>query len=123
MVLVGDAYSTSCPAAGTGTLKVFTDVERLCNVHVPHWLSTPGMAAEKIAAFYADPVKMECEAHCIAKAHALKEVSIGTGPMAAARRQIKFVGQSCRGVLRQLRGTQPVQTVPEMPKAGISTAG
>jgi len=123
VVLVGDAYSTSCPAAGTGTLKVFTDVERLCNVHVPHWLSTPGMGADKIAAFYADPVKAECEAHCIAKAHALKEVSIGTGPVAAARRRIKFVGQTCRGALRQLRGPQPVQGAPEMPETGIKTAG
>ena len=26
VVLVGDAFSTSCPAAGTGTTKVFTDV-------------------------------------------------------------------------------------------------
>ena len=35
IVLVGDAFATSCPAAGTGTGKVFTDVERLCNVHIP----------------------------------------------------------------------------------------
>ena len=35
VVLVGDAFATSCPAAGTGCNKVFTDVERLCNVHIP----------------------------------------------------------------------------------------
>ena len=57
VVLVGDAFATSCPAAGTGTGKVFTDVERLCNVHIPRWLATPGMGADKIAAFYDDPVK------------------------------------------------------------------
>ena len=49
IVLVGDAFSTSCPAAGTGTTKVFTDVERLCNVYIPQWLATDGMDAEKIA--------------------------------------------------------------------------
>ena len=38
LALAGDAFSTSCPAAGTGTTKVFTDVERLCNFYVPHWL-------------------------------------------------------------------------------------
>ena len=43
VVLIGDAFATSCPAAGTGTDKVFTDVERLCNVHIPHWLATEGM--------------------------------------------------------------------------------
>jgi len=30
IVLVGDAFSTSCPAAGTGARKVLVDVERLC---------------------------------------------------------------------------------------------
>ena len=35
VVLVGDAFATSCPAAGTGTSKVFTDVERLCNEYIP----------------------------------------------------------------------------------------
>src|SRR5262249_41653445 len=38
IVAVGDAFATSCPAAGTGVGKVFTDVERLCNVHIPGWL-------------------------------------------------------------------------------------
>ena len=57
VVLVGDAFATSCPAAGTGARKVLIDVERLCNVHIPQWLATPGMGEEKIAAFYDDPVK------------------------------------------------------------------
>ena len=43
IVLAGDAFSTSCPAAGTGTTKVFTDVERLCNFYIPQWLATDGM--------------------------------------------------------------------------------
>jgi 2-polyprenyl-6-methoxyphenol hydroxylase-like FAD-dependent oxidoreductase len=30
VVLVGDAFETTCPVTGTGTDKVFTDVERLC---------------------------------------------------------------------------------------------
>jgi 2-polyprenyl-6-methoxyphenol hydroxylase-like FAD-dependent oxidoreductase len=41
-VLVGDAFATSCPAAGTGLDKAFTDVERLCHVHIPRWLATGG---------------------------------------------------------------------------------
>jgi 2-polyprenyl-6-methoxyphenol hydroxylase-like FAD-dependent oxidoreductase len=45
VVLVGDAFATSCPAAGTGLDKVFTDVERLCSVHIPQWLKSPGMGA------------------------------------------------------------------------------
>ena len=54
---------TSCPAAGTGARKVLVDVERLCNVHIPRWLETPGMGAEKIAAFYDDPVKQASDAY------------------------------------------------------------
>ena len=62
VVLVGDAYATSCPAAGTGARKVLVDVERLCNVHIPRWLATPGMGETKIAAYYDDPVKRACDA-------------------------------------------------------------
>jgi len=58
IVLVGDAFSTSCPAAGTGTTKVFTDVERLCNVYIPRWLASEGMDSRKIAEFYDDSVKV-----------------------------------------------------------------
>ena len=43
VVLVGDAFEATCPVTGTGTDKVFTDVERLCNVHIPKWLATDGM--------------------------------------------------------------------------------
>jgi 2-polyprenyl-6-methoxyphenol hydroxylase-like FAD-dependent oxidoreductase len=62
VVLVGDAFETTCPVTGTGTDKVFTDVERLCNVHIPAWLATDGMDEAKIAAFYDDPVKTACDA-------------------------------------------------------------
>jgi 2-polyprenyl-6-methoxyphenol hydroxylase-like FAD-dependent oxidoreductase len=57
VVLIGDSFQTSCPAAGTGVSRLLTDVDRLCNVHLPHWFKTPGMAASKIAQFYDDPVK------------------------------------------------------------------
>jgi 2-polyprenyl-6-methoxyphenol hydroxylase-like FAD-dependent oxidoreductase len=56
-VLIGDAFQTSCPAAGTGVTRLLVDVDRLCNEHLPQWLATDGMGAGKIAAFYADPAK------------------------------------------------------------------
>src|SRR5437588_11809475 len=56
IVLVGDAFATSCPAAGTGAGKALMDVQRLCNVHIPQWLATPGMGVEKIETYYDDPV-------------------------------------------------------------------
>jgi 2-polyprenyl-6-methoxyphenol hydroxylase-like FAD-dependent oxidoreductase len=48
IVLVGDAFGTSCPAAGTGCNKVFTDVVRLCKTHIPRWMATAGMESDKI---------------------------------------------------------------------------
>src|SRR5262249_392427 len=103
LVLVGDAFATSCPAAGTGVNKVLTDVERLCNVHIPSWLATPGMGAEQIALFSDDPVKQACERCSIDKAFYLRLVSTETGPLWAARRWAKFLGHLGRGMVRRLR--------------------
>jgi 2-polyprenyl-6-methoxyphenol hydroxylase-like FAD-dependent oxidoreductase len=106
MVLVGDAFETSCPVTGTGTDKVFTDVERLCNVHIPNWLATDGMDETKIAAFYDDPVKTACDAWSSAKAYNFRSVSIDAGLYWKAQRWARFVAWFCEGTLRELR-TQP----------------
>jgi 2-polyprenyl-6-methoxyphenol hydroxylase-like FAD-dependent oxidoreductase len=98
IVLVGDAFSTSCPAAGTGSNKVFTDVERLCNVHIPAWLSSDGMDVQKIQAFYDDPVKQACEARSLAKAYHLRSLSIDHGLTWRAGRWGRFVVRFAQGV-------------------------
>jgi 2-polyprenyl-6-methoxyphenol hydroxylase-like FAD-dependent oxidoreductase len=100
IVLVGDAFATSCPAAGTGCNKVFTDVERLCNVHIPCWLATPGMGKDKIEAFYDDEVKVACEKFCLEKAFYLRSVSIETALSWRARRVAKFLGHTGKGMAR-----------------------
>jgi 2-polyprenyl-6-methoxyphenol hydroxylase-like FAD-dependent oxidoreductase len=103
VVLVGDAFATSCPAAGTGTSKVFTDVERLCNVHIPQWLATDGMGVDKIAAYYADPVKSACDRQSFDKAFTLRSMSIDPGLAWAARRWARFLGRLAIGAVRQLK--------------------
>jgi 2-polyprenyl-6-methoxyphenol hydroxylase-like FAD-dependent oxidoreductase len=100
IVLVGDAFATSCPAAGTGCNKVLTDVERLCNVHVPRWLATPGMGSDKIAAFYDDEIKVACERYCLDKAFYLRAISTETALVWSARRGAKFLGHLGKGTLR-----------------------
>ena len=92
IVLVGDAYCTSCPAAGTGVNKVFADVERLCNVHIPAWLASDGMSETKIAAFYADPEKQASDNYSAAKARFLKALSTDPGIAWRARRWARFLG-------------------------------
>jgi len=102
VVLVGDAFSTSCPTAGTGTGKVFTDVERLCNVHIPRWFKTPGMGADKIAAFYEDAVRQEYHAHARHKAFHLRSLTVEPGFSWAARRRLRFLARLAIGKRREI---------------------
>jgi 2-polyprenyl-6-methoxyphenol hydroxylase-like FAD-dependent oxidoreductase len=104
VVLVGDAYATSCPAAGTGTGKVFTDVERLCNVYIPQWFATAGMGLEKIAGFYDDPLKRACDARSLAKAYYLRSSSLEPGLSWRVRRGARFAKRFAAGLLRQAPG-------------------
>jgi 2-polyprenyl-6-methoxyphenol hydroxylase-like FAD-dependent oxidoreductase len=115
VVLVGDAFATSCPAAGTGARKVLTDVERLCNHHIPHWLNTPGMSKAKVASFYDDPVKRACDEFSTDKAFKLKAASLDTTLAADLRRRTKFVLQAARGALRAAPRTS--EAVPAAPQA------
>lgn len=103
VVLAGDAFATSCPVTGTGTDKVFTDVSQLCNVHIPNWLSSDGMSEHKIAAFYDDPVKQECDAWSAAKAWSFRSVTIDDGIYWRAQRWARFIAGSGGGALRRMR--------------------
>jgi 2-polyprenyl-6-methoxyphenol hydroxylase-like FAD-dependent oxidoreductase len=104
LVLVGDAFKTTCPVTGTGSDKVFTDVERLCNVHIPRWLATDGMSEAKISAFYDDPVKMACDAWSLHKAYHFRAVSVGHGPYWLAQRWARFGISLGRGIRHRLAG-------------------
>src|SRR3954451_5232145 len=103
VVLIGDAFATSCPVTGTGTDKVFTDVSQLCNFHIPNWLSSDGMAAHKIAAFYDDPVKQECDAWSAAKAWSFRSVTIDDGIYWRGERWARFTAGLGAGTLRGIR--------------------
>jgi 2-polyprenyl-6-methoxyphenol hydroxylase-like FAD-dependent oxidoreductase len=103
IVLLGDAFATSCPAAGTGVNKVLTDVERLCSIHIPRWLATDGMGTEKIASFYDDPVKVACDAHSLSLAFYMRSLAIDGGLLWRVRRWGWFVVQLTSGTLRQAR--------------------
>jgi 2-polyprenyl-6-methoxyphenol hydroxylase-like FAD-dependent oxidoreductase len=125
VVLVGDAFGTSCPAAGTGTSKVFTDVERLCNVYIPQWFATDGMGADKIAAYYADPVKNACDRHSFDKAFTLRSLSIDEGLSWKARRWARFLGRLAVGSVRRvvrLAPMVPVRALPGGARAGAEVS-
>ncbi|HEV7334512.1 MAG TPA: FAD-dependent monooxygenase [Bosea sp. (in: a-proteobacteria)] len=101
LVLVGDAFATSCPAAGTGTNKVLSDVERLCAVHVPRWMETPGMSTGKLASFYADPEKRATDLYSSRAAFALKARSLADGPLGYAGGYSRYLGRLAKGTARR----------------------
>lgn len=102
IVLVGDAFATSCPAAGTGTDKVYTDVTRLCGVHIPAWLKTRGMGADKTAEYYDDPAKKTCDAWSLRKAVSFRSVTLEPGLYWKAQRLARFVSGSGKGMIRRV---------------------
>ncbi|WP_128924928.1 FAD-dependent oxidoreductase [Bradyrhizobium guangxiense] len=61
VVLIGDAFQTNCPAAGTGVARLLVDVDRLCTEYAPRWLTTSGMGREKISQFYSDRDKVAAD--------------------------------------------------------------
>jgi len=121
VVLVGDAFCSTCPVTGTGTDKVFTDVVQLCNVHIPAWLATEGMGEDKIAAFYDDPVKKACDEWSMEKAYSFRSVSIDPGFHWAMQRWMRFLVWFGRGLLRRpgrtRRDRQPYPALPPRPAA------
>jgi 2-polyprenyl-6-methoxyphenol hydroxylase-like FAD-dependent oxidoreductase len=122
IVLVGDAFSTSCPAAGTGCNKVFTDVELLCNHYIPRWLASEGMGADKVVAFYEDPVKLACETFSRDKAFFLRALSTETDALWQARRLVRFVGGAGIGALRGLRARMSTPSRTMSAAQGLTTS-
>ena len=90
LVLVGDAFCSTCPVPGVGIQRAMIDVERLCKVHVPKWFESAGMGADKISAFYDDPVKATTDRNAIHSSHYSRDLTVnrrsGVGRAAIAQR-------------------------------------
>jgi len=79
VVFVGDAFCTTCPTPGVGIGRVMTDIDQLHSVHIPRWLETPGMTADKISAFYDDPVKVASDKDGMRVSLYARSLTTGTG--------------------------------------------
>jgi 2-polyprenyl-6-methoxyphenol hydroxylase-like FAD-dependent oxidoreductase len=112
VVLIGDSFQTSCPAAGTGVSRLLVDVERLCTVHLPQWLKTDGMGREKISAFYSDRDKIASDEFAFRMAHFRQALTVDAGLRWNLRRGLHFLRRNLRhrvdairpGWTSQLRG-------------------
>jgi flavin-dependent dehydrogenase len=91
VVLIGDAFMTTCPTTGTGIDRAFGDVEALVR-HLPDWLATPGMDIDKIDTFYKDPVKTERDMLALRSSLRDRNMRMNVGFVGRARR-IKHIVQ------------------------------
>ena len=103
IVLAGDAFATACPVTGTGARKAIVDIERLCNTHVPAWLASEGMAADKIASFYGDPVKLRSDAASATASLFAKRLALEPGLRWRASRFARYVRNVGRDAVTQCR--------------------
>jgi 2-polyprenyl-6-methoxyphenol hydroxylase-like FAD-dependent oxidoreductase len=118
VVLIGDSFQTSCPAAGTGVSRLLTDVHQLCMVHVPQWLATPGMPASKIAQFYADPVKRAADARSTRLADYRRSLTIDESWKWKAHRRRVYIRRRLFGWVNALNTNNPTRTHALMRVAG-----
>ncbi|MDB5450833.1 MAG: 2-polyprenyl-6-methoxyphenol hydroxylase-like oxidoreductase [Phenylobacterium sp.] len=103
VVVVGDAFQSSCPAAGAGVARLMIDVESLCTTHVPRWFETAGMGREKIAEFYQDAGKQASDHRALKSSRYRRTLTIETGLRGTAHRLRAFAPRRPLAWLRDLR--------------------
>jgi len=99
MVFVGDAFSTSCPGAGTGAGKALIDVERLCSAHIPNWFNGSDFSSSTLRSFYEDPLKLESDEYNFNSAWFLRSITMEDGLIWDARRWARFLYHFGKGKL------------------------
>jgi 2-polyprenyl-6-methoxyphenol hydroxylase-like FAD-dependent oxidoreductase len=117
VVLIGDAFQTSCPATGFGITRLLTDIELLCRKYVSAWLASASISTGSLAAFYNDPRKRSLDAASHHAAEYRRELACNAGPMwvlhrlhLRARRRL---GGLIGGPDRLTTGVRPLRGAPD----------
>ncbi|WP_027548916.1 NAD(P)/FAD-dependent oxidoreductase [Bradyrhizobium sp. WSM2254] len=103
IVLIGDAFQTNCPAAGTGVARLLVDVERLCTEYAPRWLATEGMGIEKISEFYSDRDKIAADQQSLKMARFRQALTSRDDIGWDVRRRLHFLRRSITHRVDQMR--------------------
>jgi 2-polyprenyl-6-methoxyphenol hydroxylase-like FAD-dependent oxidoreductase len=103
VVLIGDAFQTNCPAAGTGVARLLVDVERLCTAYAPRWLMTEGISQEKISEFYSDPDKVAADQQSLKMARFRQALTSRNDIGWDVRRRLHFLRRSITHRVDQMR--------------------
>jgi 2-polyprenyl-6-methoxyphenol hydroxylase-like FAD-dependent oxidoreductase len=104
VALIGDAFQTNCPAAGTGVARLLVDVERLCTEYLPRWLDTAGMSREKISQFYSDREKVASDERSLRMARLRQALTSSNDIRWNLRRRMHFLW---RNISHRLDGVRP----------------
>ena len=99
VVSIGDAWSSSCPGAGTGTTKAINDALQLSQKHIPEWISEPTIDAKLLSKFYNDAEKLAIDQYSINQAYKLRNVTLSNSPYWMAQRWMRFLYHGARGKL------------------------
>jgi len=94
LVLLGDAFQGSCPSSGTGVTRILSDVARLSQAHIPAWFATPGIDADKIGDFYADPLKQAVDNEAMRRSIRGRQTTLGVTPYWRGRRALARLKRS-----------------------------
>ncbi|WP_407184068.1 FAD-dependent oxidoreductase [Bradyrhizobium centrosematis] len=94
VVLIGDAFQTNCPAAGTGVARLLVDVDRLCTEYAPRWLTTSGMGRDKISQFYSDRDKVVADQQSLKMARFRQALTSRNDIGWDVRRRLHFLRRS-----------------------------
>ena len=121
VVLLGDAFASTCPVPGVGVSRAMSDVAQLANVHLPRWLATPGMGKAKIAEFYADPVKQAVDGHAMESSQYSRLMATEPGLAWSARRLRNAVVRRGYAMARTVFGIDPGE--PPFEPASMSGPG
>ncbi len=76
LVLIGDAFQSSCPSAGDGLSRALNDVEVLCHDCVPSWLAGTRIGVEELQRFYTHPRKTAMDQASIARARRNRQIAL-----------------------------------------------
>lgn len=106
LVVIGDAFQTSCPSTAFGVTRLLTDIRQLLD-RLPEWLAAPSIDAARIAAFYDDPAKVDVDRRALAAAERVRKAAILTSPGWRLYRQASRLK-------RRLRRTAPTAAAPAL---------
>lgn len=86
LVVIGDAFQTSCPSTAFGVTRLLTDIRQLV-ARIPAWLQAEAIDVQLIADFYADPAKTDIDREALVAADRMRMSATETSLRWRLRRQ------------------------------------